>query len=910
MPELGDGILGRHLLAQSMRLGPGEFHSLREYVPGDEPRTIHWRASARSDELKVRQHSAEGLRRCTVVLDQQVPRGRRPRRGLRAGRRRGGQPRPQRRPRGIADPLRHHRRRRPARPDGVGAHVAPPRPGDRRPTPADAARTRPGRRPRPGVRHHPGRHDAPAWQTMDEMRDPSLTRLGVFTESTAAAGALHVDATSSDALLESWHALVGHGAAAVRSTGRRPRRRRAARRSPYDGASGDRRDARSTTPGHRPAPATTGGGDANEPFEVARRPRSRRHRRPARLLDRRRRRVQPGVRRPRLPARPRADRRHRPRDVVPAAPAPRAGVRRHPAGAVVLTWTVAWIYYPETFSGPFPLSATWETVRADFRVIQREFQTATAPVPTARGGRSSPGDDGCRRLAGRHVRLPRPGTRRGPRARCGALRVHRRARRRREPCGVQLARDRHRLRRARRAAPARDRARATVLGNDRHPLARADRAARGATAIVLAGAWAIAPHLPGADAEPWFDTHNDRGGVTEIISPWSTSATPRQPGEHRAVHGAGRRPFVLAGVGPAPHSTATRGTFPSRSSTTRRALEQGAPARSRTTRSSPSTGSGCPRPGRARPGLGVRGLDGYDSHVVVARQDRLAARVRRHVRHRLGDAAIHRRCAAQRHVGLAARRHLPRASRRPSAGRSRETARRSRPVPPTNFDKMLVLQNWFRDNFTYDPTSRPATARRPSWRSSRTSVGYCEQFAGTFAAMARALGMPARVAVGFTQGDRGPTAAPRVGKHAHAWPEVCFDGFGWVPFEPTPGRGLPGAEAYTGVPPQQDTGRQPPHHDHHHRPVAGAAAQPATPPPPPAEQTPPPDTADSTSFPVAAAAGDRGPGGAADAGSALVRRWRRPAPRVGLRSCSCARRVVGPRPARHRRGRGAHRPRR
>ncbi len=47
MPELGDGILGRHLLAQSVRLGPGEFHSLREYVPGDEPRTIHWRASAR-----------------------------------------------------------------------------------------------------------------------------------------------------------------------------------------------------------------------------------------------------------------------------------------------------------------------------------------------------------------------------------------------------------------------------------------------------------------------------------------------------------------------------------------------------------------------------------------------------------------------------------------------------------------------------------------------------------------------------------------------------------------------------------------------------------------------------------------------------------------------------------------------
>ena len=73
MPSLGQGVLGRHLLALAQRLGPGEFHSLRDYVDGDEPRTIHWRASARSETLKVRQHSVEGLRRCIVVLDQHVP---------------------------------------------------------------------------------------------------------------------------------------------------------------------------------------------------------------------------------------------------------------------------------------------------------------------------------------------------------------------------------------------------------------------------------------------------------------------------------------------------------------------------------------------------------------------------------------------------------------------------------------------------------------------------------------------------------------------------------------------------------------------------------------------------------------------------------------------------------------------
>ena len=40
-----------------------------------------------------------------------------------------------------------------------------------------------------------------------------------------------------------------------------------------------------------------------------------------------------------------------------------------------------------------------------------------------------------------------------------------------------------------------------------------------AAAVVLAGAWALGPNLPGADGEPLFETRNDRGGVTEIVSP-------------------------------------------------------------------------------------------------------------------------------------------------------------------------------------------------------------------------------------------------------------------------------------------------------------------------------------------------------------------------------------------------------
>ncbi len=69
MPQLGQGTLGTQLLAMARRLGPGEFHGLREYVDGDEPRSIHWKASARSEQLLVKEHTTEGLRRCTVVLD-------------------------------------------------------------------------------------------------------------------------------------------------------------------------------------------------------------------------------------------------------------------------------------------------------------------------------------------------------------------------------------------------------------------------------------------------------------------------------------------------------------------------------------------------------------------------------------------------------------------------------------------------------------------------------------------------------------------------------------------------------------------------------------------------------------------------------------------------------------------------
>ena len=69
--------------------------------------------------------------------------------------------------------------------------------------------------------------------------------------------------------------------------------------------------------------------------------------------------------------------------------------------------------------------------------------------------------------------------------------------------------------------------------------------------------------------------------------------------------------------------------------------------------------------------------------------------------------------------------------------------------------------------------------------------GYCQHYAGAMALMLRLLGVPARVAVGFTSGeyDKGDKEWSVKDTNAHAWVEVWFPEFGWIPFDPTPGRG-------------------------------------------------------------------------------------------------------------------------
>ena len=117
----------------------------------------------------------------------------------------------------------------------------------------------------------------------------------------------------------------------------------------------------------------------------------------------------------------------------------------------------------------------------------------------------------------------------------------------------------------------------------------------------------------------------------------------------------------------------------------------------------------------------------------------------------------------------------------------------------STFHAARALQDWFRTNFTYTLEVEPGHGERAIVRFLLERRGYCEQFAGAYAAMARAIGLPSRVAVGFTPGARDGDTFRVTAREAHAWPEVYLAGYGWVAFEPTPTRAIPGAEAYTGV---------------------------------------------------------------------------------------------------------------
>ena len=132
-----------------------------------------------------------------------------------------------------------------------------------------------------------------------------------------------------------------------------------------------------------------------------------------------------------------------------------------------------------------------------------------------------------------------------------------------------------------------------------------------------------------------------------------------------------------------------------------------------------------------------------------------------------------------------------------------DTAREVTAGAQSPYDQLAALQTWFRSSqFRYsldapvdsgfDGAGLDAVADFLQVRA-----GYCVHYASAFAVMARSLGMPARIVIGYLPGTA-TSSSPEDGSEytvtssqLHAWPEGSFEGIGWVPFEPTNSLGVP-----------------------------------------------------------------------------------------------------------------------
>ncbi|MET0829066.1 MAG: DUF3488 and transglutaminase-like domain-containing protein [Microbacterium sp.] len=131
-----------------------------------------------------------------------------------------------------------------------------------------------------------------------------------------------------------------------------------------------------------------------------------------------------------------------------------------------------------------------------------------------------------------------------------------------------------------------------------------------------------------------------------------------------------------------------------------------------------------------------------------------------------------------------------------------------------DYDALVALQAWFRSpEFRYsldapveegfDGSGADAVVKFLEQRE-----GYCIHFASAFALMARTLGMPSRIVVGYLPGRATSDAIERETVYSvssdqlHAWPEVLFEGIGWIPFEPTNSLGVPTSYSPAGSVPE------------------------------------------------------------------------------------------------------------
>ncbi len=166
----------------------------------------------------------------------------------------------------------------------------------------------------------------------------------------------------------------------------------------------------------------------------------------------------------------------------------------------------------------------------------------------------------------------------------------------------------------------------------------------------------------------------------------------------------------------------------------------------------------------------------------------------------------------------------------------------------TPYDKAVAIERWLRDNIAYDEKleAPPPGVEASDYILFDTRRAYCNYYATAMVMMLRSLGVPARMATGYAQGELLPEASSAQSaryrvkvEDAHAWVEVFFPLYGWVEFEPTAGQ-----------PPLNHTARAMQTGQTQTAPASSPTPPPPTPTPPP--QSPLPDERTQAPQPPAA----------------------------------------------------------
>lgn len=112
----------------------------------------------------------------------------------------------------------------------------------------------------------------------------------------------------------------------------------------------------------------------------------------------------------------------------------------------------------------------------------------------------------------------------------------------------------------------------------------------------------------------------------------------------------------------------------------------------------------------------------------------------------------------------------------------------------TNYDKAKAIERYFQsDEFTYETEDVAVPAKNEDYVDQflfETKKGYCDNYSTSMVVLLRSVGIEARWVKGYRQGEvihQEEQIYQVTNAFAHSWVEVYFDGFGWVPFEPTKG---------------------------------------------------------------------------------------------------------------------------